>query len=195
MTEHSDGGEAVTASSSIRLGSSIDVVASVPYLLGFAPADSLVLVFFARQSNRLVVTGRVDYPRVVADQGTVFAQCRCVFASAVKAGATGVHVIAYPPVGAEAVATDERDSARALCLRLVAMAKAADLTVLGSGFVTANHWFDSSLPDTGGVMFDPAATAVAAGFVSKGVSYLPDREALRARVVGPPTDLARDVKH
>ncbi|MEI6620703.1 MAG: DUF4192 domain-containing protein [Actinomycetes bacterium] len=188
MTAHRDGRDAVSDSSPIRLGSPIDVVASAPYLLGFAPANSVVLVFFQQHSNLLVVTGRVDFPAVPADEGAVFAQCRQVFASAQGAGATAVHTIVYPPPGAG------QDRARTLGRRLCAMADAADIAVFSSGVVMGNRWYDASEPDCPGVQFDPTTTTVAAGFVSRGVSYLPDREALRDLVVGPQTELAGEAR-
>ena len=58
----------------IRVSSTSALVASVPFLVGFTPSDSMVLVFLSATSHQVVVTLRVDLPPshdLSAEQHTV----------------------------------------------------------------------------------------------------------------------------
>jgi len=71
MTENSpDGAEAV-----VKLRSPADVLAAVPYLIGFHPEDSVVLIGLAESRLRVIFSMRADLPEVGhADEGAELAE-------------------------------------------------------------------------------------------------------------------------
>ena len=78
-----------------RLSTPSDIVAAVPYLLGFEPADSLVVLSLQGARRRVGLTARVDLPRAdVADR------CAREFVGYLKRDhALAALVVFYPPSG------------------------------------------------------------------------------------------------
>lgn len=171
----------------VKLRSPLDITTSIPYLLGFAPAESVVMVFFREADRRLVVTGRVDYPRVPAGEGSVLARCSHVYRSAAAAGATAVHLAIYPPLDRSLSETDS------LCRGLCEAADSVGLTAWSCGAVACGSWFDFFTGDIEGVPIDGTGDEVACSFIAHGRSYLADRQSLESCVIGPATELAAAV--
>ncbi len=79
----------------VRLRSIADVVQAVPYLLGFHPANSLVVVSTRGKRRRVGLTARVDLPAAaLAD-----ACARSLVESIRRNGADEALVVLYPPSG------------------------------------------------------------------------------------------------
>jgi hypothetical protein len=78
-----------------RLSTPSDIVTAVPYLLGFEPADSLVVLSLQGARRRVGLTARVDLPRAdVADR------CARDFVGYLKRDhALAALVVFYPPSG------------------------------------------------------------------------------------------------
>ncbi|HEX5495723.1 MAG TPA: DUF4192 domain-containing protein [Mycobacteriales bacterium] len=165
----------------LRPGSLTDLVELVPYLLGFHPRDSLVLVALRGPHRRVGVTMRVDLPEAR----------RCAGLPAVLAGhvrrdgATEALALVYAGVGVDG------DPPAGLpdppLVRAVASGLAdAGLTLVDALYVGAGRWWSyacdrtgccppegRALPAADGRTSPAVATATYAGLVA-----LPDRRAL-----------------
>jgi hypothetical protein len=153
----------------LTLRSPADLLAAVPYLLGFHPDDSVVLV--ALRGKRVIFQGRVDIPDPDEADGLV----RHLADIAARQHPTGVTLIGYGPLE-----------------RVVGMLDALGAAITAAGVPVLDvlrvhdgrYW--SMLCDEPtccppvGVEFDVAATAVAAAATYEGLVALPDRAALAA---------------
>ena len=77
----------------IRLGSPADLVDAVPYLLGFHPTDSIVLIAVRGSKRRVGLTLRLDLPALAADPDVIGNCIRHLG----NAGAEGVLIAVYSP--------------------------------------------------------------------------------------------------
>ena len=141
-----------------------DMVEAVPYLLGFTPTDSLVLV--ALQGTSLTVTARVDLdalddPSQLADLMTTLV---------IRAESTHVIAVTYGQ-------RTERDL-------IAAAADAAGLQLVEHLRVDAGRYWSLTCPIEGCCPAEgrplPAGHAVAAEFVGLGASTVASREQLAA---------------
>lgn len=154
-----------------------DVLATVPYLLGFHPTESLVVVALRAPRNRVVCTMRVDLPPIrfagaVADQ---------LLGAAGHSAASGVLVIAY---------SADAEPADSIAAQVSAAFAGAGMTVLGVWRSDSSRWWcrctsgSCSRPE-GGTLYD-AAGPCAAEAVSHGLVALADRSEVAAMVTAAP---------
>jgi hypothetical protein len=159
----------------VKIGSPADLLTAVPYLLGFHPTDSLVIVILT--GTRVSAVARGDLPEVW--QSTEWAQAVAArqvdVAREVEADA--VMIIGYGPA----------DRVAGPVAALTGLMTAADLAVYDALRVTDGRYFsyqcqrpDCCPPE--GVPFDPSTNHVAATAVLAGQNVLPDRAALVATV-------------
>ncbi|RIV36368.1 DUF4192 domain-containing protein [Micromonospora radicis] len=155
----------------LTVRSPADLIAAVPYLLGFHPTDSVVVV--ALSGTRIVFAARGDLPDG-AEHEEAAAHIAEVTA---RQGADAATVIGYGPAARVTPALDVLRGALA----------DAGLTVLDALRVTDGRWWSYVCTEPEccppeGKPYDPRASAVPAAAVFAGQVALPDRAALAARV-------------
>lgn len=161
---------------SMRLRSPGDVVAVLPYQLGYHPHDSLVVV--ALRDRAVVLVERVDLPTADhADEAS-----RVLIPPLLREEPDAVLLVGY-----EAREGESRPALEALSLSL----DRAGLVVLDRMVVRDGWWFvlDCDLgccPPEGSPVPSPAETPAVAEFVGLGVSPLPGRSSLAAIVAADP---------
>ncbi|MCO1596288.1 DUF4192 domain-containing protein [Micromonospora sp. RHAY321] len=165
----------------LAVRSPADLLAAVPYLLGFHPADSVVAV--ALRGRRIIFAARADLPDPSDDP---VERARHLAGVIRRQGAEAATVVGYGPP--ERV-TPSVDAVRAALT-------GAGLEVLDVLRVTDGRWWsylcteaDCCPPE--GRRHDPAANQVTASAVFAGQVALPDRAALVAQV-SPVDGPARD---
>jgi hypothetical protein len=168
-------------SDTIRLTGPHDIVAAVPYLVGFHPDDSLVCVVV--DNSRVAFVARLDLPAAADDHRWRQA-----------AGDTAVVVAQY---GSAAIMVgygvpDRVDPAAAT---LAAALLAADVPVLATLRVHDGRYWRLDDADAGsapdGCVFEPAASPVPAEAAYRGVAPLPSRAALQ-QLIEPISGRDRD---
>jgi len=158
-----------------RLRNPGELLAALPYLIGFHPRDSLLFIAFGGSSGRRIeLTQRVDLPGV--DDAPVV--CRALAANTLRASPAGVAVIVVggdqtvaggvvyggpPPLG-------ELAGAAAEALAAYGVPVQSRTWAAGTGAGAAWACYDDcgcrgAVPDAGETPF--AATAVAAGLVAR----------------------------
>ncbi|MEU4535732.1 DUF4192 domain-containing protein [Streptosporangium sp. NPDC023825] len=165
----------------LLLGSTEDVLGAVPYLLGFHPADSLVVIGLTGSPSRgrLHLTVRWDLPLGPGGLGRIVPLLG-------KEGVTEVVVVGY---GAGPLVTPAVDEA-------VALFRRSGLTVVDALRVEdGRYWsYECSRTDccsADGMPYERRAGAVAAEAVLHGLVALPDRQTLE-RSLDPVTGPARE---
>ncbi len=186
---------------SIRLGDSGEVAAALPHLLGFHPAESLVLVSLRGPGgSRVGLTARADLPRpadtaalaraLAAKVGTddPAAVLLAVVSEAPDAVALPLLPadVAVPDAGAD---LPHRDLVHEVVLALDAI----DVPVREALLVRAGRWWDYDCPypccEPGcGTPLPGGASPLAAAAVAGGAVLAIDRSALAARIA-PPTEV------
>lgn len=193
---YSTGHEGLDTEVRLRLSSPADVINAVPYLLGFHPRDSLVLVsLHGSPDRRISLVSRIDLPppgqareaaghlaRIVMAQG-----CDEVLIAVVGGGATDVGV-GFQLGGVAPPRTDVADAVRVafegLGVRVPVAVWAPEVNA-GAPW----HCYDSRL---GGILPDPETSAVAAATVAAGHVTYADRGELEELVApGEPSVLER----
>ncbi|MFW6600343.1 DUF4192 domain-containing protein [Propionibacteriaceae bacterium Y2011] len=150
----------------VRVSSTADMLALIPYLLGFQPHDSLVVVLLG--GNRVQLTARVDLPRPEGRRD-VFAIADHFRGVAQHSGADGAVLAVFSadePWAVEVVTEVEAELGELVFTSLVCTGDSFRVVVAGEAG-----------PSTA---FDPAGTATAATAVYHGMRLLPDRESLAA---------------
>jgi hypothetical protein len=169
----------------LRLSSPTDLLAAVPYLLGFHPSDSLVLVGI--RDRQVAVVLRVDLPPAPAtgpppDPGELIGYLVDVLG---RQGPVRLVLVGYGPAGRVDPFVTEVRAAFAAC----------DLPVLDALRVAdGRYWSLTRREPSGageGVPFAVGTSPVAADATLAGLVALPDREALARRVA--PVDGERRV--
>ncbi|MGK2874141.1 MAG: DUF4192 domain-containing protein [Nocardioides sp.] len=147
-----------------------DLVALVPILIGFAPADSLVMLTLAgpRQFH-----ARIDLPDDDRHVGDV---AHALIAPAVQHAASAVAFVVY---------TDDERLAKVLGREVEHQCRDAQIGVLDVIRVAGGRWFSRSGPRWG-VPFDPSAHPFTAQAVLEGRAVLGSREELAASVAPDP---------
>ncbi|MEU7796045.1 DUF4192 domain-containing protein [Micromonospora tulbaghiae] len=156
----------------LSVRSPADMVAAVPYLLGFHPADSVVVV--AVRGRRVVFAARGDLPAPGADPGPAARHLAHVVA---RQDADAATVVGYGPAARVTGIVDAIGDALT----------ATGVVVLDALRVTEGRWFsylcaEPSCCPPEGTPYDPAASQVSAAAVFAGQVALPDRAALAAQV-------------
>jgi hypothetical protein len=163
----------------LTVRSPADLIAAVPYLLGFHPADSLVVV--ALRGRRIVFAARADLPGPGDDPLDPTAHLAGVIA---RQGAESATVLGY---GDAPRVTPAVDAVREALT-------AAGLAVLDALRVTDGRYWSYLCAEPAccppeGTPYDVGASEVSAAAVFAGQVALPDRAALTAQVApldGPP---------
>lgn len=156
----------------LTVRSPADLIAAVPYLLGFHPADSVVVV--ALRGRRVVFAARGDLPDPDTDPRPAAQHLAEVIA---RQGTESATVIGYGPAARVTGAVDAVGEAL----------DRAGLLVLDALRVTDGRWWsylctepECCPPD--GTPYDPGASEVSAAAVFAGQVALPDRDALAGQV-------------
>ncbi|MFC4149303.1 DUF4192 domain-containing protein [Micromonospora mangrovi] len=156
----------------LAVRSPADLIAAVPYLLGFHPADSVVVV--AMRGRQVVFAARADLPPPAADPQPAARHLAGVIS---RQGAGAATVVGYGPASRVTPTVDAVGEALG----------EAGLLVLDALRVTDGRWWsylciepDCCPPD--GTPYDPGASEVSAAAVFAGQVALPDRAALTAQV-------------
>ncbi|WNM42007.1 DUF4192 domain-containing protein [Micromonospora halotolerans] len=156
----------------LAVRSPADLVAAVPYLLGFHPADSVVVV--AVRGRRVVFAARGDLPEPGSDPRPAARHLAEVVA---RQGADAATVLGYGPAARVTGAVDAVGEAL----------DQAGLVVLDALRVTEGRWWSYLCAEPAccppeGTPYDPAASQISAAAVFAGQVALPDRAALAAQV-------------
>ncbi|MCI4066179.1 DUF4192 domain-containing protein [Micromonospora sp. R77] len=152
-----------------------DLIVAVPYLLGFHPTDSLVLVGLT--GRRVTVAGRTDLPDPAATVGGVEELMRQQLRMLHQADVTATVVIGYGPSHRVTPVVDT----------VVPRLREAGLTVLDALRVTDRRYYSYLCQNLtccpiDGVPFDPDHSDIALHAIVAGCSTLPDRRALVASI-------------
>jgi hypothetical protein len=163
----------------LKLRDPADLVGLVPYLLGFVPAESLVVVFV--RGGRLGLTARMD---LVGDESTN----RLVEGVAELAAA-------HQPESIVALTYTNKESGREQAERITDGLVPYGLTE--SLLVEDRRWWSLTCTEgccpAEGTSYELSTQRVSAEAVYAGLSVLPDREALQAFVAGPGEDEVDDL--
>jgi hypothetical protein len=156
----------------LRLSSPTDLLAAIPYLLGFHPTDSLVLVGI--RHRQVVVTFRIDLPPPGRPPGSVGGgQLRYLLDVLVRQRPVRVVLVGYgPPDRVDPLVAVVRDD---LADRDVPV---LDALRVGDG----RYWSLITGPAGGGHPCDPGASPVSATATVAGLVALPDRAELLRRI-------------
>ena len=158
-----------------RLADPGDVVVMIPYLLGFDPLDSLVLVALEGSRRRVGPCCRVDL--VDGDNSAdVRQQVAFLLALVARHGFGPLLLVAY---------TDDARRADAVLRPLLAGLAESDVEVLDAVRADGRRWWSLTCTSwsccgPAGTPYDPTSARVAAEAVVAGLSRASDRDALRA---------------
>ena len=169
----------MTAECTFHVSSPAELIAAVPYLLGFHPAESVAIV--ALRGTRIVFAARYDLPAV--DLPAAAGRQSAVEVATVVAGqgVTGVTVLGY----------GERARVTPTVLRVADALERAGVTVLDQLRVADGRFWSflctdpECCPDAGRPCL-PADSAIAAAATYAGAVALPDRAALCAQLEPAP---------
>ncbi|MFI6758156.1 DUF4192 domain-containing protein [Micromonospora sp. NPDC050417] len=158
----------------LTVRSTADLISAVPYLLGFHPADSLVLL--AMRDTRIVFVARGDLPEP-GDPAALRQAAEYLTAVIRRQGAQAVTILGYGPADRVTPAVDQ----------LEAVTQLAGLMVFDALRVTDGRYWSYRCDEPGccppeGTPFDPATSVVAAAATFAGHVALPDRAALTGQV-------------
>lgn len=173
----------MTADVTLTVRSPADLIAAVPYLLGFHPQDSLTVV--ALRGTRVVFAVRHDLPKPDTPDADARAEARHVAGVIARQDVDGATVVGHGVAGRVTPAV----------LRLSAALTELGVPVVDELRVTDGRYWSYVCQDPKccppeGQVCDPSTTAVAAAATYAGQVALPDRQALAARVE-PVTGAAR----
>ncbi|WP_434742180.1 DUF4192 domain-containing protein [Micromonospora sp. SH-82] len=157
-----------------------DLIAAVPYLLGFHPVDSVVVIAFRGQ--RIVFAARADLPEVGTDPGL---PARHLVEVLGRQDAEATTLVGYGP---PTRVTPSIDAVRAAL-------DDTDLVLIDALRVTDGRYWSYLCTSPGccppeGTAYDPMSSEVSVAAIYAGQVALPDRAALSAQVA-PVTGSAR----
>ena len=172
-----------------RLRNPGELLAALPYLIGFHPRDSLLFIAFGGSSGRRIeLTQRVDLPP--ADDAP--AVCRALAANVLRVAPAGVAVVVVggDPVAAGGVPfggpPPANDLAGVAKEALVACGVAVQSRTWAAGTGAGAAWACYDTCGCRGAVPDPDTTPLAATAVAAGLVALADRADLE-KVVAPTT--------
>ncbi len=169
----------------VRITSTTDLLTLIPYLLGFQPDSSLVLVAI-NDDGRLTNASRLTLPTVDTPLGPLHTALDQVATTITEHTGAGVLLAGYGP--AEQV--EPAVSAATVTLRTAGVTIRETLRVADGRFWRLGC-DDPDICPPEGIPFDPTDSPVTATAVYAGLVALPDREALAA-TLAPITGPARD---
>jgi hypothetical protein len=165
----------MTSASSLKISSPAELLAAVPYLLGFHPSDSVTVVAF--RGGRVHFAGRHDLPPPDGDSDDARAAAAHLAAVVAREAADGAVVIGYgAPAGVTPAVLRTAEA-----LRRVDVPTFDVLRVTGGRFWSYLCDGDDGCPDEGWPC-PPEHSAIAAAATYAGHVALPDRNALVAQV-------------
>ena len=164
----------ITASPVVRLATSAEIVDAVPYLVGFQPRDSLVVVSLRGPRGRVGMTARVDLP----EPAMVEACVRELVRHLRRDGASRAVVATYPPTEGPA-----HPAVRALADAFPDRLRAAGISLTDLLCVFDGRWWSLGCPSAdccppGGTPLSGEVSVLGAAMAVEGRSVLPSREAL-----------------
>lgn len=165
----------------------IQLATSIPYLLGFSPDDSIVLTF-ADETGRHVLTARNDLPKPAEPPGRFVVGLEAICENGMLEGATSVAAVIYPSHGTSHV------SLIRIVSGLAVVVPQMGLELLSVSSVREGMWRDELEPAEPAVNLAEAGVATAAEWVARGVAYQGSRAQLSDRIRGPETGLATRVR-
>jgi hypothetical protein len=169
----------------VRITSTTDLLALIPYLLGFQPESSLVLVAL-HDDGRLLGAARLTLPAADEPLGPLHTALDQVAATITADTGAFVVLAGYGP--AEQV--ERAVSTAALALRTADVRIGEAVRVADGRFWRLGGDDPDACPPEG-IAFDPTDSPVTATAVYAGLVALPDREALAA-ILAPVFGPARD---
>jgi Domain of unknown function (DUF4192) len=188
----------------LTLRSASDLIEAIPYLLGFHPRDSLVLVGLS-QSWKVTITARMDLAESATDEA-LYEPLDLFVRNQVAAIAIVVFDDAKPPLLDRTARSLSELPASATVERVIAAARARGLTIADAALVSTSRWWSylcrdaACCPSAGRSLAGPAsetaAAATYAGLVAASdradlVTYLTPDVAARARL-SPLVEQAED---
>ncbi|MDC5696453.1 DUF4192 domain-containing protein [Intrasporangium calvum] len=169
------------STTTMHLRSPAELLAAVPYILGFQPTDSIVAI--ALKDGRVGLTARIDLPAPDHPERAVDA----LMPALLREEPDQVIAIGYG---------DSAGHAATVLDGFAAVLAEEGIGIRDRLLVTGGRWRSLECADPGccppeGTLLeqDESATAVASEFVGQGVAPLPDRAALAAQL--EPTEKAR----
>jgi hypothetical protein len=186
----------------IHIRGTEDLLALIPFLLGFQPDTSLVLIAVDDVSGGIAMGARLDLPSADQPLGPVRAALDLVLAKLTARDGISVVLAGYGPTDrVEPTVSAAADAVQAAGIPIRDALRVADGRFWRLRCPdpmpdpVTNPWTDPSTGPAGcppgGVAFEPATSPAAAAAVYAGLVALPDREALAA-TLAPVTGPARD---
>jgi len=173
----------------LRMRDPGELLAALPYLLGFHPRDSLVVLAFGGRSGRRVgLTQRVDLP----PPEHAAAVCAAVAGNVRGSRAAGAAVLVVgggPP--ADAAAPPRAELVADATAALQGHAVPVRMRAWSAGTAAGAPWSCYDECRCAGALPDPAATPLAATAVAAGVLVHADRAELQRLVAPVPADVLR----
>lgn len=152
----------------LRLTSPVDLVAVVPYLLGFAPTDSVVVIVF--QDERIRLTVRVDTVQSVSQASSL--------AQGIKhAEGDSVVIVSYAD-GVDDAAHDLEDFAAALAEAATSPVEVLSRIAVGTVEDTYRDLADGTTGTHSELRWRPAVVEM----VGRGLAPAPSRDEIEARI-------------
>jgi hypothetical protein len=174
----------------VRVRTTEDMLALIPFLLGFQPDTSLVLLAVDDRSGGIVTVARLDLPTAEQPLGPVHAALDLVIAKLTTRGGISVVLAGYGPADrVEPTVSTASDALQAAGIPIRDALRVADGRFWR--LRCADPMTDPVACPPDGVAFEPATSPAAATAVYAGLVALPDREALAA-TLAPVTGPARD---
>jgi len=143
----------------IKLDGPAALIAAVPHLVGFQPAESLVLVVMGGSRSRVLLTVRADLPNTSPDWSELL---KPITHAIQTAGGDTLVAIAYPPTSP--THAGKKFQAAPLLGALVQAANAAGARLMDFLVVEEGRWFsvaETGQPDGGGGVLETGAVSSA----------------------------------
>ena len=170
----------------VRVRGTKDMLAVIPFLLGFQPDASLVLLAVDDGSGGVVTGARLDLPTADQPLGRVRAALDLVIAKLTTRGGISVVLAGYGPADrVEPTVTTAAEALQAAGIPIRDALRVAD------GRFWRLRCADPAACPPHGIPFEPATSPATAAAVYAGLVALPDRDALAATlaaVTGPARD-------
>jgi hypothetical protein len=153
----------------LRLSEPVDVLAAVPYLVGYHPTESLVLL--GLRGRQLIFTARYDLPALDSPRRVLRATVEHLLDVVARQSLTGVLIVAF---GSEERARPLAMAARDACARTGL--DVLDVLRVSDGRYWSYLCTDPQCCPPEGSPYDAGTTAMAAEWTVAGRVALPDRD-------------------